>query len=110
MKRKPINIVIFIAAMLIVLSTLSGCSQLNTATNFTLRSGEQVHGTLIFPSGNVILEHGTRVTGSVVMLCCNLEADGEVDGRVLVLTGNVTIGPQAIVKSGVTVVSGDLAK
>jgi predicted acyltransferase (DUF342 family) len=97
---------VVLAALLALL--LAGCSRVVLENNFTLRSGETVNGNLVIPSGNVDLEEGSQVTGSVLVGCCNVIADGEVGGDVVLVSGNLTVGEDAVITGDVLLGSGNL--
>ncbi len=84
-----------------------GCS-VSQSSDYELRSGQTVSGSLFIPSGNVTLDQGSRVQGSLYMLCCNLIVRGEVDGSVVMLSGNIAIDPQATVRGKVTDYAGNI--
>ncbi len=86
---------------------ISGCSQVVTDSNWTLASGETLRGDVILPSANAMIDENAHVAGSVVMLCCNLIINGKVDGDVLVMSGNMELGPHAIVGGNVTFITGN---
>ncbi len=84
-----------------------GCS-VSQSSDYELRSGQTVSGSLFIPSGNVTLDQGSRVQGSLYVLCCNLIVRGEVDGSVVMLSGNIAIDPQATVRGKVTDYAGNI--
>ena len=99
----------FVLAVLLALP-LTGCTQFVGANNFTLGGGEVVSGDLIAPSSNVWLEQGSRVTGSTIMLAGNLNADGEIDGNIVMVAGNVMTGPNASIRGRLIVISGNVLR
>ena len=62
--------------------SLFGRFQVVSGSNFTLDSDEHIYGSLIVLSGNVELKENSFVTGSTIVLCCNLKANGEMVGSV----------------------------
>ncbi len=82
--------------------SISGCAQVITDNNYTLASGETLSGDLILPSANAIIAENAHITGSVVMLCCNLIVNGQVDGDILVVSGNMMLGPTARVGGNIS--------
>ena len=88
--------------------TLSACSKLVLSNNFTLESGQVVNGDLWVPVGDIKLQPGSRVTGSVFQVCCNLDVNGRVNSNIFLLTGNLRLGPAAVVRGGAVVFSGNL--
>lgn len=106
MKTAKKSLAWLIGIILLGLS-VTGCSQVVSGSNFTLGSGQQVNGSLIVLSQNADLMQQSRVTGSVIMLCCNLTADGEVVGSIKMLTGNIKLGPNALLQGNLTIGTGD---
>jgi hypothetical protein len=45
--------------------------------------------------------------GSVLLLCCNLIADGEVGGDIVLISSNLQLGPHAVVHGDVALLSGN---
>jgi hypothetical protein len=78
--------------------------------NLTLASGDVQPGDLVVMSGSITLEEGSRVGGSVIVLCCNLIADGQIDGGIIAVTSNISIGPRARIGGALTMVSGNLER
>jgi hypothetical protein len=58
-------------------------------TDFTLESGETLDGELLVFGGSVTMEPESRVTGDVVLFGGNVTSDGEIEGNLAVLGGNV---------------------
>ena len=102
-RMRSINILLGLALLI----TSAGCVNVAHSSDYELRSGETVSGSLFIPSGNVALDQGSRVQGSLYMLCCNLIVRGEVDGNIVMLTGNIQIDPQATIRGSVTDFSGN---
>jgi hypothetical protein len=94
----------------LVLVLLTGCTRVDMAGNVLISSGQVIRGSLVAPSANVTLEQGSRVTRSLVVLCCNVIVDGQVDRHVIVLSGNIILGPQARVGGDVLYASGNLIR
>jgi hypothetical protein len=69
--------------------------RLVTSDTHTLASGETLDGELIMTGGELLLEAGSLVTGSVYMLGGALQIDGEVLGDVSSIGGRLAIGPGA---------------
>jgi hypothetical protein len=103
-----ISFVDTLLAFLLIFLT-SGCGQIAGYSNFTLARGESTSGNLLVLSQNALLEQGSFVNGSVIMLCCNLTVDGEVSGDIFLLTGNVKIDMHADVNGDVKIGSGNLS-
>jgi hypothetical protein len=89
---------------------LSGCSKLVLSNSFTLESGQIVDGDLWVPAGDVKLQPGSRVTGSIFQVCCNLDVNGRVNSNIFLFTGNLRLGPSAVVRGGAAVFSGNLER
>src|SRR5512142_271749 len=98
-----INILLGLALVI----TSAGCANVTRSSDYELHAGETVSGSVYITSGNVTLDQGSRVRGSVYMLCCNLIVRGEVDGNIDMLTGNIQIDPQATIRGTVTDFSGN---
>ncbi len=92
---------------LALLMTTAGCANAAHSSDYELQTGQTVSGSLYIASGNVTLDQGSRVQGSVYMLCCNLIVRGEVDGNIDMLTGNIQVDPQATIRGTVTDFAGD---
>ena len=88
--------------------TMSACSKLVLSNDFTLQSGQVIDGDLWVPTGDVRIQPGSRVTGSIYQLCCNLDVNGRVNSNIFLLTGNLRLGPAAVVRGGAVVFSGNL--
>ena len=88
----------------------SGCASISRESSYTLGSGSRVAGTLLLLGNNAILEPGSSVDGSVLMLCCNLRVEGTVARDVFLLTGNLRLDSLAEVGGQVRVISGNLSR
>lgn len=89
---------------------LSSCSKLVLSNSYTLESGQVVDGNLWVPVGDVKLQPGSRVTGSIFQVCCNLDVNGRVNSNIFLLTGNLRLGTSAVVRGGAAVFSGNLER
>ncbi len=87
--------------------TSAGCANVTHSSDYELRSGQTVSGSLYITSGNVTLDQGSRVQGSLYILCCNLIVRGEVDGDIVMLSGNIQVDPRAMIRGTVTDFAGD---
>lgn len=105
-KRHWLLLFVYIGLVLV----LSACSKLVLSNDYTLESGQVVDGDLWVPVGNVRLQSGSRVTGSVYQICCNLYANGRVNSNIFLLTGNLRLGSDANVRGGAAVFSGNLER
>ena len=90
----------------LMLLLASGCSRVVTGGFFTLASGETISGNLWVPFGKAELQEGSHVTGSVLMLCCNLIADGRADADIFLTFGDLSLGPSSEVNGDVVLLSG----
>ena len=96
--------------VLLVLFTLlvSGCAaKVVDSGEFTLQSEEILRGNLEISSGEVTLEEGSRVTGDVTIMSGKLFANGEIDGDIVMTSGDVYLGPTAVVHGGAKNTSGN---
>ncbi|MBU0702697.1 MAG: hypothetical protein KKC18_02395 [Chloroflexi bacterium] len=69
--------------------------------DYILLEGEQIDGDLVVIDGNVTLEAGSRVAGSVVVWNGNAEAEGAIEGELVVSGGDIYLGDSAHVEGGV---------
>lgn len=107
-RKQKIWIGSFLVLLIIVLAI--GRVRISNERNFTLAKGETISGPLLIMGQNAELEEGSSVEGPVIMLCCNLIVDGNVDGSVFLMTGNLMLQPHADVDGDVKVLSGNLSK
>lgn len=91
-----------IAVTIIALLVLTACGEegffgatVITEGEHTIAQGEQIRGELVIMDGDVRLEDGSSVSGSVHVLGGTLVADGEIRGDLSVLGGHVAIQPDA---------------
>jgi hypothetical protein len=84
----------------------SGCSRVVTGGFFTLASGETISGNLWVPIGKVELQKGSQVTGSVLMMCCDLTVDGKADADIFLIFGDLSLGSTSEVNGDVILLSG----
>ncbi|MDA8218496.1 MAG: polymer-forming cytoskeletal protein, partial [Dehalococcoidales bacterium] len=103
MRRALILIAILLGALL-----LAGCEDSYSGTlivsgthNFSI--GQTLDGELAIAGGEVRIERGARVTGSVYMLKGDLYVDGEVGGDISAIAGNLVVGPHAHVGGDLSV-------
>ena len=103
---------ILVSLFLVVVIATVAISQVKIVNerNYTLAAGETVSGMLFLLAQNAELLEGSSVDGSVVMLCCNLIVNGNVDGNVFLMSGNLKIEPHADVDGNIKVMSGNLSK
>ncbi|HEX2998425.1 MAG TPA: hypothetical protein VHP14_26605 [Anaerolineales bacterium] len=98
-----------ILAAVFLTIAITGCSAIASESNFTLDQGDSVSGSLFILSQNAILEAGSIVDGSVIMICCNLKVHGKVNGDIFLLTGNLIVDTNAHIDGDVDVFSGNLS-
>jgi hypothetical protein len=103
-RNRPFTPRILVALLALLLIT--GCSRVVRGGYFTLGSGQTVSGNLWVPFGRVELQEGSQVTGSVLMLCCNLISNGKVDGDIFLTFGDLNLDPLTIVKGDVVLLTG----
>lgn len=97
--------------LIILFSCLaSGCATVSTSGDFILKNRQTLRGNLVITSGNAILEEETRVTGSVIMTSGDLLVNGEIEGSIYLFSGDVTLGPEAVVHGDIRGTSGDVKK
>lgn len=105
MSKKTLKITyLMIIGALLLLAT--GCATVSTSGGYTLESGRTLRGNLVITSGVATLEEGSRVTGNVLMTSGNLQVDGEIDGDIVMFSGNISLGPEAIVHGDIRGTSG----
>jgi len=95
-----------LALTLLFVLSASGCSRFVTGGFFTLASGETISGNLWVPFGKVELQEGSHVTGSVLMLCCNLIASGKADADIFMTFGDLNLGRSSEVNGDVVLLTG----
>ena len=70
-------------------------------------SGDILNGVLVIVDGEVILEEGAGVRGSVFMLGGAAEINAAIDQDVSVVGGDIAIGPEAIIRGDFRVGGGE---
>lgn len=98
------------ALLLLTLTFLLNACGPTTAGNIVIGEGETYRGSLRALSANVTLAEGSRVPGSVLVLCCNIIAEGRVDGDLVLGSGNLMLGETAEIGGDVILQSGNLAR
>jgi cytoskeletal protein CcmA (bactofilin family) len=96
--------------LVLIAGLLTACATLSTSGDYRLASGQTVRGDLVLTSGNATLEEGSRVTGNVFMTSGNLYADGEVEGDIILTSGVVELGPNAVVHGDIRGTSGSVRR
>ncbi len=76
----------------------------------TLRPGDTVSGEIIVVDGEVLLDQGAQVTGSLFMLGGSVEINGAVAGDATLVGGDLRLGPQARVGGSVNVGGGSFER
>jgi hypothetical protein len=107
-RKRKLLIGSFLALLIIVLAV--GRVRISNERNFTLAKGETISGPLLIMGQNAELEEGSSVEGPVIMLCCNLFVDGNVDGSVFLMSGNLMVKSHADVGGSINVMSGNLSQ
>jgi cytoskeletal protein CcmA (bactofilin family) len=98
---------IFPLILFLVFSWLtSGCAEVSTSGDYTLEQGETLGGNLVLTSGNATLEEDSRVTGTVIMTSGDLLVNGEIEGGILLFSGDVRLGSEAVVHGDIRGTSG----
>ena len=78
--------------------------------NYTLRSGQTIHGDLLVYAGNVKLEESSEVSRDVTLFGGDLDVAGQIDGDVTVWGGNITIRSSAVIRGQVVSVGGKVVR
>jgi hypothetical protein len=100
---------------LLVLLLLAGCEGgLVTGTlifegEHRFRAGERLPGELFVRAGQVAIEEGSAVDGSVYLLGGALALDGAVGGDIVLLGGRLALGSAASVAGDLRLAGGELA-
>jgi hypothetical protein len=99
--------------MLLLALGLAGCEGAYSGIlivdgTHTYRAGELLIGEMALVSGNVVIEKGARLTGSVYMMGGSLQVEGEIGGDLSLIGGEASLGPGARVEGGVNHAGGRL--
>src|SRR5215207_9888284 len=70
-------------------------------SNFTLESGDSFSGDLVVFGGNVTLEDDTELNGNLVVFGGTVVSDGNVNGDVVIIGGQVERAEGAVVEGEV---------
>lgn len=106
-------ILILVSALLLAACGLEGedpgaySGTLILSGQHSYQSGAALDGVLILLDGEASLEPGARLNGQAFVLGGILNIDGEIQGDVSVIGGEINIGPQAEIGGDVRVGSGD---
>src|SRR5687768_15584152 len=76
-----------------------------TEGRHTIQSGQTIRGGLIITEGEVTVEEGARVDGGVFISSGVLNVNGEIGGAIFSISGDVRLGPRAVVGGHITVTS-----
>ncbi len=76
--------------------------------DYTLESGQRIDGSLVVFGGNVIVESGAIISSDLVVFGGDVEMDGQLDGDVFILGGNIDLGPNAVVNGDVVSPGGNI--
>ena len=102
---------LLLAAFLLFL--LSGCQLQDSYSGRIILSGshavrETIPGELVVAGGNVDLLPGSRVTGSAQIFEGSVQMNGDIDGDVLLISGQLQVSPQATIHGDLNQVDGAL--
>lgn len=102
---------------LLLLWLISGCatygskeSRIVTGGDFVLKSGESLNGDMLVLGGNSTLEKDSHLSGNLNVIGGNTDANGEINGSVWLMGGNVDLGPNAVVRGDATINGGNLSR
>jgi cytoskeletal protein CcmA (bactofilin family) len=85
---------------------LTGCAQIISSGDHQIKGDATIPGHLLITSGRVVLEKGSTISGSVIMTSGDLVANGEIKGNIWLSSGNVFVGPTAIIHGNIKGASG----
>ncbi|MFZ6027387.1 MAG: hypothetical protein ACOYYS_06700 [Chloroflexota bacterium] len=74
--------------------------------NFTLESGDTLAEGLVVFGGSVVIEKNATVSGDIAVMGGDLDCAGLIEGNVLVMGGEVSLGETAIVERDVVTLGG----
>jgi hypothetical protein len=81
-----------------------------TQGDHTIGAGETLRGALVIMGGQTQLQPGARVDDSVYIAGGQVDINGQVDGNVSLIQGNLSLGPQAQVGGSLNVGGGMLTR
>lgn len=96
----------FIALLGLSSLLLTGCARVISSGDHQMGSDATIPGNLLITSGRVVLEKGSTVSGSVFMTSGDLVAEGEIKGNIWLSSGNVFVGPTAVIHGNIKGASG----
>jgi hypothetical protein len=76
--------------------------------DYTLASGDTNNGDMVFLGGNIIIEDGATVNGSVVIFGCTVQLDGKINGDFIAFGGTGSVGDSANISGSVVSLGSDL--
>jgi cytoskeletal protein CcmA (bactofilin family) len=77
-------------------------------SDLVLEEGEMVDGDVVLFGGNLEMEDASLVKGNVVVFGGNAQIDGEVDGDLAAIGGQIELGPNARIDGDVASVGGQI--
>jgi cytoskeletal protein CcmA (bactofilin family) len=84
--------------------------QVTFGSDVRLEAGDVITGDTLLFGGDLRMADGSRVEGNVVVFGGYGEIDGEVDGDVAFIGGNVSLGPTAKINGDVASVGGQIER
>ncbi len=84
--------------------------QVTFGSDVRLEAGDVVNGDTILFGGDLRMADGSRIEGNVVVFGGYGEIDGEVNGDVAFIGGNVSLGPTARINGDVASVGGQIER
>ncbi|MFC2064074.1 polymer-forming cytoskeletal protein [Chloroflexota bacterium] len=100
---------IFIPAQIVQASGLDD-GQVIFGSNYTLASGESLHGDLLVFGGTVTVETGAIISGDIVLFGGNLTVAGEVNGDLVLIGGSGILKSTAVVNGDLNSVGGSFVR
>jgi cytoskeletal protein CcmA (bactofilin family) len=105
----------FLLALLLVPTSAAHAQGVSTdegrvifGSNFTLESGDEFNGDLVVFGGNVTVEPGADLNGNLVVFGGTVSANGNVEGDVVVIGGQVKLEDEAVVSGDVVTIGGQV--
>jgi cytoskeletal protein CcmA (bactofilin family) len=78
--------------------------------NITVESGETYNGDLVLFGGNVRIEKDAALNGDLFLTGGNLLSHGRVNGDIVVVGGQITLGETAVVAGDVVTIGGQIQR
>lgn len=108
---------VLLSILLLSLVLLVGCDSqgiysgtLITEGNHTFQAGELVRGDMYVLGGQTTLQSGARLEGALQMLGGSVDINGEIQGDVSLVGGELDLGPKARVGGNLDVGNGTLTR